>query len=99
MISPIPGANTSIAATSGRRLHRELELLVRPLEHFDRLAVIHMCEFRAGNAFEFRNEPLFDALVEKREGFLPSVQCPEDLFQTASSIAHLLSRAASSDML
>jgi len=32
----------------------EFEFLVRPLEHLDRLAVIHMHEFRADDFFEFR---------------------------------------------
>jgi hypothetical protein len=45
-------------------LDRELELLVRPLEHLDRFAVIHMHEFRADDAREFRDRPLPDAPVE-----------------------------------
>jgi hypothetical protein len=52
-------------------LDRELELLVRPLEHLDRLAVIHMHEFRADDPLEFRDQPLLDALVEEGE-ILPS---------------------------
>ena len=39
------------------------------LEHFDRLAVIHMHEFRADDALEFRDQPLLDALVEEGEIF------------------------------
>jgi hypothetical protein len=53
---------------------REFELLVRTLEHFDRLAVIHMHELRADDPFEFRDQPLLDALVEEGESFLSFVQ-------------------------
>jgi hypothetical protein len=53
---------------------REFELLVRPLEHSDRLAVIHMHELRADNPFEFRDQPLRDALVDEGEVFLPLFQ-------------------------
>ena len=49
-------------------LDRKLELLVGPLEHSYRLAVIHMHEFRADDALEFRDQPLLDALVEEGEG-------------------------------
>ena len=45
---------------------RELELLVRPLEHLDRLAIIDMHEFRGEDAFQFRDERLLDALVKCR---------------------------------
>ena len=48
-------------------LDRQLEFLVRPLEHFDRLAVIHMHEFRPDDAPEFRDQPLLDALVEESD--------------------------------
>ena len=53
---------------------RKFEFLVRPPEHFDRLAVIHMHEFRADDALEFRDQPLLDALVEEGEVFLSFVQ-------------------------
>jgi hypothetical protein len=53
---------------------RKLEFLVRALEHFDRLAIIHMHEFRADDALEFRHQPLLDALVEKSEVFLSFLQ-------------------------
>jgi hypothetical protein len=53
---------------------RELELLLRPLEHSDRLAVIHMQEFRADDPLECRDQPLLDPLVEEGEVFLPFVQ-------------------------
>ena len=55
-------------------LDRELELLLRPLEHSDRLAVIHMHEFRADDPLEFRDQPLLDPLVEEGEIFLSFVQ-------------------------
>jgi len=54
-------------------LHRELEFLVRPFEHLDRLAIIQMHEFRADDPFEFGDQPLLDALVEKGEIFLSFV--------------------------
>ena len=109
MISPIPGANTSIAATlrpssftphvegfDGLRVvhhddrlfrvlfgqitlvlrlqvdapfDRELEFLVRPFEHLDRPAVIHMHEFRADDPFEFRGQPPFSICSPGREFF------------------------------
>ncbi len=47
---------------------------VRPFEHPDRLAVIHMHEFRADDPFELGDQPLLDPLVEKGEVFLPFVQ-------------------------
>jgi len=53
---------------------RKLEFLVRALEHFDRLAIIHMPELRADDALELRDEPLLDPLVEEGEVFLPVVQ-------------------------
>ena len=53
---------------------RELELLVRPFEHFDRPAVIHIHEFRADDPVEFRQQPLLNALVEEGEIFLSFVQ-------------------------
>lgn len=57
-------------------LDRELEFLVRPLEHLDRLAVIHMHEFRmhefrADDLLDLRDQPLLDALVEEGKVFLP----------------------------
>ena len=55
-------------------LDREFELLVRPFEHSDRLAVIHMHEFRADDPLEFRDQPLLDPLVEEGEVFLSFVQ-------------------------
>jgi hypothetical protein len=55
-------------------LDRQLEFLVRPLEHLDRLAVIHMHEFRADDALEFRDQPVLDGLVEEGEILLPFVQ-------------------------
>jgi hypothetical protein len=55
-------------------LDREFEFLVRPLGQLDRLAVIHMHEFRADDALEFRDQPLLDPLVEEGEVFLPFVQ-------------------------
>ncbi len=55
-------------------LDREFEFLLRPLEHLDRLAVIHMHEFRADDPLEFADQPPFDALVEEGEIFLPFVQ-------------------------
>jgi hypothetical protein len=33
-------------------------------QHMDRLAVIHMREFRAHDALEFRDQPLLGALLE-----------------------------------
>jgi len=63
MISPIPGASTSIAAI----------VLVRPLDHLDRL-VIHMDEFRADDPLELRDQPLLDPLVEEGEIFLSFLQ-------------------------
>jgi hypothetical protein len=53
---------------------RELEVLVGALEHLDRLAVIHMHEFRADDALALRDQPLLDALIEKGEIFLSFVQ-------------------------
>jgi hypothetical protein len=53
----------------GAPVDGELELLVRPLENFDRLAVVHMREFRADDPFEFRDQPILDALVEEGEVF------------------------------
>ena len=53
---------------------REFEFLVCPLEHFDRLAVIHMHEFRPDDPLEFPDQHLFDALVKEGEVFLPFVQ-------------------------
>jgi hypothetical protein len=47
-------------------------------EHFDRLAVIHMDEFRADDPLEFRDQPLLDALVEEGEIFLSFVQQRRD---------------------
>ena len=52
----------------------ELEFLVRPLKHLDRLAVIHMHEFRADDPVGVRDQPLLDPLVEKGEIFLPLLQ-------------------------
>ncbi len=54
-------------------LDPELEFLVRPIEHMDRLAVIHMHEFRADDALELGDQPLLDALVEEGEIFLSFV--------------------------
>jgi hypothetical protein len=45
-----------------------------PLEHLDRLPVIHMHELRADDPLEFRDQPLLDPLVEEGEIFLPFVQ-------------------------
>jgi hypothetical protein len=45
-----------------------------PLERVDRLAVIHMHEFRAHDPLEFRDQPLLDPLVEEGEIFLSFVQ-------------------------
>jgi hypothetical protein len=42
--------------------------------HLDRLAVIHMHEFRADDPLEFRDQPLLDPLVEQGEILLPFVQ-------------------------
>jgi len=53
---------------------RELEFLVRPLEHFDSLAVIHIHEFRADDPFELCDEPLLDAPVEESEVLLALLQ-------------------------
>ena len=53
---------------------RELELLVRALEHLDRLAIIHMHEFRAYDPLEFGDQPLLDPLVEEGEVFLSFLQ-------------------------
>ena len=53
---------------------RKLEFLVRALEHFDRLAIIHMHEFRADDALEFCDQPLLDALVEEGEVLFPLLQ-------------------------
>ena len=47
---------------------------LRPLEHFDRLAVIHMDEFRADDPLQLRDQPLLDPLVEEGEILLPFVQ-------------------------
>ena len=52
---------------------RELKFLVRPLEHLDRLAVLHVHEFRADDALELCDQPLLDALVEKGQVFLSFV--------------------------
>ncbi|MGC2204172.1 MAG: hypothetical protein WA633_29015, partial [Stellaceae bacterium] len=61
---------------------RELEFLVRPLEHSDRLAIIHMHECRADNALEFRDQTLLDPLVEKGEILLSfAQQSLEGVFQ------------------
>jgi hypothetical protein len=38
-------------------LDRELEFLLRPLEHRDRLAVLHAQELRADDPLEFRDQP------------------------------------------
>src|SRR5215472_15971111 len=46
---------------------REFEFHIGALEHFDRLAVIHMHEFRADDALELRDQPLLDALIEEGE--------------------------------
>jgi hypothetical protein len=46
-------------------LDRQLEFLVRPLEHFDRLAVIHLLGFRPDDPLEFGQQPLLDPLVEQ----------------------------------
>jgi hypothetical protein len=113
VISPIPGANTSIAATvrpvvvhahaeglDGLRvvhhddrllrvffgqialvlrlqvdapLDRELELLVRPLEHLDRLAVTHCTNSEPTIPSSFATSPC-SILVEEGEVFLPFVQ-------------------------
>jgi len=48
---------------------RQLEFLVRPLEHLDRLAVIHMHEFRADDPLRLCDQPLLDPLVEEGEVF------------------------------
>jgi hypothetical protein len=42
--------------------------------HLDRLAVIHMHEFRADDPLELRHQPLLDPLVEEGEIFPPLVQ-------------------------
>ncbi len=55
-------------------LDREFEFSVRPLEHLDRLAIIHVHEFRADDPLEFRDQPLLDALVKEGEIFLSFVQ-------------------------
>ena len=45
-------------------LDRKFEFLVRPLEHSDRLAIIHMHEFRADDPLEFlRPAPFLDMLA------------------------------------
>ena len=46
-------------------LDREIELLLGPLQHPDRLAVIHAHELRADDALEFRDHALLDPLVEE----------------------------------
>jgi hypothetical protein len=55
-------------------LDREFELLVRPLEHLDPLAVVHVHELRADDALEFCDQPLLDQLIEKGEILLSFLQ-------------------------
>ncbi len=73
----------------------ELEFLVRPIEHLDRLAVIHMHEFRADDSFEFRDQPLLDALVEEGESSCLSFSnAAKVYFSNASANAALSERSA-----
>jgi hypothetical protein len=77
-------------------LDRELELLLRPLEHSDRLAVIHTHEFRADDRREFHDQPLLDPLVEEGEVF-PSLSfsnAAKVYFSSASANAALSERSA-----
>ena len=80
-------------------LHRELELLLRPLEHRDGLGVIHAHEFRADDPRELREQPLLDALVEEREIVLPFLeQCLEDVLQEPFGQRRVVRKVGESDL-
>ncbi len=80
-------------------LDRELELLVRALEHLDRLAVIQMHEFRADDPLELGEQPLLDALVEEGE-ILPSFlqQRREGVLQQPCRQVRIVRKVGESDL-
>ena len=55
-------------------LHRELELLLRALEHRDRLGVVHAHELRLDDALQLGDHALLDALLEERHVVRPLVE-------------------------
>jgi hypothetical protein len=74
---------------------RELEFLVRPLRHFDRLAVIHMHEFRADDPLEFRDQPLLDPGRRRRDPPVFSFSNAAKVYlSNASANAALFERSA-----
>jgi hypothetical protein len=85
MVIPAESGNPGLGVPFGQKtlllrlqvdapLDRELGLLRSPLEHLDGLAVIHMYEFRADDAIEFRDQLLLDTLVEEARSSCPSIQ-------------------------
>ena len=74
---------------------REFEFLVGPLEYLDRLAVIHVHEFRADDPLELRDQPFSMRWSKKaRSSCLSFSSAAKVYFKSASANAALSERSA-----
>jgi hypothetical protein len=67
-----------IALVFGLQVHSpaywELEFILCPLKHGDRLAVVHAHELRADDPLQFRHQAFLNTLVKEGEIFLALLQ-------------------------